>query len=127
MRLPRPRFVAFGIDTQRLVPPAQKAQGDLRVLFIGRHIPAKGCDILVRALGILKQRNVKFQAHIAGDGPHRANSQALARQLGLGTEAAFLGFQSEEELLKELQAADVLVIPSLQDEIGLLVASEAMS
>jgi glycosyltransferase involved in cell wall biosynthesis len=127
MHLPRARYVAFGIDTQRLVPPAQKPGGDLRVLFFARHIPAKGCDVLVRALGHLKERNVGFRAKIAGDGPHRTFSQTLAKEVGLGDETAFLGFQSEEQLLKELQEADVVVIPTLQDEIGQLVASEAMS
>jgi glycosyltransferase involved in cell wall biosynthesis len=127
MKLPRPHYIAFGIDTQRLVPPAQKPGGDLRVLFFARHIPAKGCDVLVRALGRLKARNVRFRARIAGDGPHRPISQALAQEMGLGEETAFLGYQSDDQLLTELQDADVVVVPTLQDEIGQLVASEAMS
>lgn len=127
MQLPRPRYIAFGIDTQRLVPPVGGRVGDLRILFFARHIPAKGCDVLVRALGRLKEHNVRFGARIAGDGPHRRQSEALAREVGLGDETAFLGFQSEEELLRELQQADVVAIPTLQDEIGQLVASEAMS
>jgi glycosyltransferase involved in cell wall biosynthesis len=127
MQLPRPRFIAFGIDTERLVPPIQRRAGDMRVLFFARHIPAKGCDVLVRALGRLKKRNVRFRARIGGDGPHRPISQTMAQEVGLGEETAFLGFQSEEQLLRELQEADVVVIPTLQDEIGQLVASEAMS
>jgi glycosyltransferase involved in cell wall biosynthesis len=127
MQLPQPHFVSFGIDTERLVPPSHRQSGALRVLFFARHIPAKGCDVLIRALGRLKAREVRFQARIAGDGVHRPQSEALARHLGLGGDAAFLGFLSEEQLLMELQEANVVAIPTLQDEIGQLVASEAMS
>jgi glycosyltransferase involved in cell wall biosynthesis len=127
MKLPRPYYIAFGIDTQRFVPPAQKPGGDLHVLFFARHIPAKGCDVLVRALGHLKERKVAFRAQIAGDGPHRPISQALAQEVGLGEETAFLGYQSDDQLLTELQDADVVVVATVQDEIGQLVASEAMS
>ena len=127
MRLPRTVHLPWGIDLSRFVPREKPPLPPLRVFFHGRHIPAKGCDVLVRAVRDCRDRGVPLVVRIAGDGPHRAVSEALAGDLGLEGEIAFLGFLPEERLLSELQAAHVLVVPTTQDEIGQLAAVEAMS
>lgn len=126
MRLPRAVRIPFGIDRSHFPPREKPPAPPLRVFFQGRHLPAKGCDVLVRAASASRERGIPLAVRIAGDGPHRAASEALASDLGLAGEIAFLGFLSEERLLSELQAAHVLVIPSTQDEIGQLAAAEAM-
>ncbi|MBI1950551.1 MAG: glycosyltransferase family 4 protein [Acidobacteria bacterium] len=126
MRLPRAVRLPWGIDLSRFVPREKPPLPPLRVFFHGRHIPAKGCDVLVRAARDCRDRGVPLVVRIAGDGPHRAASEALAGDLGLAGEIAFLGFLPEERLLSELQAAHVQVVPTIQDEIGQLSAVEAM-
>jgi glycosyltransferase involved in cell wall biosynthesis len=127
MRLPRPRFLSFGIDPGHFTPPERRPAAELRIFFTARHVPAKGCDVLVRALGAARDRGLSFQARIAGDGPHRTASEALARTLELGDSVRFIGFQPDDALLAELRAADVVVVPTVQDEIGQFVAFEAMA
>jgi glycosyltransferase involved in cell wall biosynthesis len=70
---------------------------------------------------------MRFEARIAGDGPHREASMSLAASLGLGPEALFIGLLSADELLAELRRADVVAVPTVQDEIGQYVAFEAMA
>lgn len=127
MHLPRAVRIPFGIDLSSFVPREKLPLPPLRVFFHGRHIPAKGCDVLVRAAHDCRDRGVPVVVRIAGDGPHRAVSEALAGGLSLGEKVAFLGFLPEEDLLRELQDAHVLVVPTTQDEIGQLAAVEAMS
>jgi len=128
MSLPRVEMVTFGVDTQEFSPPEKRsADAPLRIFFCARHIPGKGCDVLLRALGHCTKGGMTFSARIAGDGPHRQASMALAQKLDLGNDVVFTGHISDEQLLDELRAADVVAIPTLQDEIGQLVAYEAMS
>lgn len=127
MRLPRPRFLSFGIDLGRFAPRARRPHTGLKVFFTARHVPAKGCDVLIRALARCRDAGLDFKARVGGDGPHRESSERLAASLGLGGRTEFIGFQSEEGLLKELRAADVVVVPTVQDEIGQFVAFEAMA
>jgi glycosyltransferase involved in cell wall biosynthesis len=126
MRLPHAVRIPFGTDRSRFLPREKPPVPPLRVFFHGRHLPAKGCDVLVRAARDCRERGVPLAVRIAGDGPHRAVSEALAGELGLKGMVAFLGFLPEEDLLRELQGAHVLVVPSTQDEIGQLSAVEAM-
>jgi glycosyltransferase involved in cell wall biosynthesis len=128
MSLSHVEMVTFGIDTQEFSPPKQRdPAAPLRVFFCARHIPGKGCDVLLRALSRCQDAGMKFSAGIGGDGPHRKASMELADRLGLADNVAFSGHISDEQLLAELRAADVVAIPTLQDEIGQLVAYEAMS
>ena len=112
----RLRVIPFGIDPQAWIPdPAMRdriaalarAHGPF-VLFAGRHVPYKGVDVLLRAL-----RDSTLTAVIAGDGPRRAEWEALARELGLGDRAYFTGDVSDAELRALLHAAAVVVLPSV--------------
>lgn len=127
MPLPRAVHLPFGIDLSPFSPAERTPPPPLRVLFYGRHVPAKGCDVLVRAAALCRDSGLAITFRIAGDGPHRSSTEALARALGLGGTVSFLGYVSEAELIAELQAAHVVVVPTIQDEIGQFVAMEAMS
>jgi glycosyltransferase involved in cell wall biosynthesis len=126
MRLPRAIYLPFGIETTAVEPSRRPAPPPLRVLFFGRHIPAKGCDVLVRSVRLCRDREIPIQVRIAGDGPHRPVSEALATQLDLGEVVTFLGRLQQRELDAELARAHVVVQASTQDEIGALVLWEAM-
>jgi rhamnosyl/mannosyltransferase len=78
------------------------------VLFAGRHVSYKGLPVLIEAAAPL-------DVHVAvvGDGPMRAEWEAIAgRQQGRAT-FAFHGEVSDDELRAYLLASRVLVLPSL--------------
>lgn len=78
------------------------------VLFAGRLVRYKGCDVLLRAL-----KGVDADAVIAGDGPLRGELTALAASLGLADRVRFPGDVSADELVALYHAADVFVLPSI--------------
>ena len=96
------------------------------VLFIGRLVPQKGVEYLVRAIPLILQqhRNVKFV--IAGDGWSKNYLEDLARSAGFGDKIRFLGFISDLELTELTMSADVLVVPSVYEPFG-IVALEGMA
>ena len=75
----RVRVIPFGID-----PSAWHGRDAVQpfLLFAGRHVAYKGVDVLLRAL-----QGTAFQAVIAGDGPKRAEWEALSRELRLDQQA----------------------------------------
>jgi glycosyltransferase involved in cell wall biosynthesis len=80
----------------------------------------KGIDVLLRAFAPLAAQLPVVHLYIVGDGPDRAEFEALARELGLEGRAHFLGFRADVPAL--LKAADVFVLPSLQEPFGLVIS-----
>ncbi|MBI5516580.1 MAG: glycosyltransferase [Deltaproteobacteria bacterium] len=78
---------------------------------IGRLSHEKGQDVLVRAVGRLQAQGVKdFGVLLAGDGPERANLEALVDSLGVKDRVRFLGHQ--KQVAAVYRASDFMVLPS---------------
>jgi rhamnosyl/mannosyltransferase len=114
--------VPLGIDPQRFAPiertltraaelRAQWTAGldaPLVVLSVGRLRYYKGLDDLIRAL----VKRPDALAIIAGDGPMRAEWQALAESLGIAARVRFVGSPSDDDLPACFHAADVYALPA---------------
>jgi glycosyltransferase involved in cell wall biosynthesis len=92
-------------------------QGQLRLVCVGRLHPDKGQDILIDALGQVKERLGDFQLRVFGDGPLRPSLEKQAASLGMADSIFFGGVIDEGTLTQELAAADVAVIPSRIESI----------
>jgi glycosyltransferase involved in cell wall biosynthesis len=99
------------------------AGSEPRLLCIGRLIPIKGHLVLLRALAQARARVPEVTLDVAGRGPLAPALQAFVRELGLDGAVRFLGFVSRVE--KAIEAAAVVVVPSLGEGFG-MVALEAM-
>ena len=78
------------------------------VLFAGRLVRYKGCDVLLRAL-----QDVDTFAVIAGDGPLKPSLMQLTTDLGIANRVRFAGEVPPEQLRALYHAADVFVLPSV--------------
>ena len=96
--------------------PPRQSRDDLRrslglertsFLFLGRLVPIKGVDVLLRAAAGLEP---KVELRIAGDGPERARLSAMAAELGV--DARFEGWVAGDRKKALLRACDALVVPS---------------
>jgi glycosyltransferase involved in cell wall biosynthesis len=87
------------------------------VLTVGRILPQKRIDVLIRACATLDH---PCQLVIVGDGPERLALEALATEILPSTR--FLGFQSGAELGRTFLATDLFVLPGT----GGLAIQEAM-
>jgi glycogen synthase len=94
-----------------------------RVLFAGRLAPQKGVSTLVEAAGLFKDPSA--QVLLVGDGPERPKLERDAERLGMGDRLHFVGFFAHDRLPAAMAHADLLVLPSLYEELG-TVLLEAM-
>ena len=101
----------FGVDVQRLVPPAERDPGRGFVIGVAnrRLVPEKGMDLLLQAAAELPGI---WRLHIAGDGPERPYLQQLAQRLGIADRVQFDGAISSAQMPAYLQQMDVLVLSS---------------
>ena len=123
--------VPYGVDTSRLKPtPAVQARAAAFreqhrtpiLLFVGRFVPYKGVDVLLRAVDGLDAITL-----LVGDGPLRATLEHQARELRL-SRVRFLGQVSDRALTALYHAADVFVLPSVtRAEAFGVVQLEAMA
>lgn len=100
--------------------------GPLRVLSIGRLHWNKGFDDSLRAVARLVGSGRPVEYRIAGEGLEREKLSFLAHQLNLGPSASLLGVQRQDQILDQLEWADVLLLPSLSEGISNAVL-EAMA
>jgi len=113
---PRARLqvVSNVVDTDLFHPSVARAEGPPRLAVVAGLHPHKGVDQLLRALAQLRERTPAV-LEVAGDGPARADLEALAHRLGIGTEVEFLGVQDRAGVAALMRRADLLVVPSLAE------------
>ena len=81
------------------------------LLCVGSLIERKGHDLVIEALTQLPDCTLV----IAGDGPRRAELEALARRVGAQDRVRFLGETPHADLPDLYAAADVLLLPSSRE------------
>lgn len=96
------------------------------VLFVGRLVPQKGVEYLVKAAPHIVQQHSEVRILITGDGWSKNYLENLARSTGHGDRIRFLGFVSDSQLVELTMSADALVIPSVYEPFG-IVALEGMA
>ena len=99
--------------------------GIRRVLFAGRVCEPKGIADLLHALAKAPLDREKLEVSIAGNG-EVARYRDLARHLGVDSFVDFLGWCDQEEVEEMLTRSDLLVLPS-HDEVLPLVVLEALA
>ncbi|MBD5655946.1 MAG: glycosyltransferase family 4 protein [Candidatus Eremiobacteraeota bacterium] len=104
----------FTTDLEPLAPLARAAartrfkMDGPTFAYVGRLVPEKGVDLLLRALADVGGARVL----LVGDGPERANLEALAQQIGIAPRVSFTGVLPPADAALALAAADALVLPS---------------
>ncbi len=100
----------LGVDVERFAPVGREApEGSLRVGFVGRLIPHKGVDVLLRAIA----PDERLHVAVFGAGPEEARLRTLAATLGLGERAVFHGHVDEADIPGVYRRFEVLAVPSI--------------
>jgi len=101
-----------GIDLSRFSPSPGDAEKDPNlVLYVGRLVPYKGADHLIRALQIVRQSRPETHLVVIGDGWFLPSLKALAGELRVP--CTFRGEQKPSEIRAALEKARVFCGPSL--------------
>lgn len=109
-----------GIDVARFRATPRTDDGRT-VLFLGRHEPRKGLEVLLRALPSLPAEVV---VRVAGDGVDTARLRQHHRS---EPRISWLGRLTDDQKITQLCAASVLCAPSLHGESFGMVLLEAMA
>jgi glycosyltransferase involved in cell wall biosynthesis len=96
------------------------------VVFAGRHIPEKRVTALVPAVALARERFPELRCEIYGDGPQRAEIEALVREHGLGEAIAVLGKVDGAKVDAALRRALCMVLPSRREGYGMVVVEAAV-
>ena len=112
-------LVYHGLDLARFPPPAAKhTASDVHcILSVGRAVPKKGFDTLLRALALLP-RNLSWHFTHVGGGTEREGLQRLASEFGLADRITWLGARAQDEVLALYRQADIFVLASRVAEDG---------
>ena len=105
----------------------QGASRDKELVFLGRLVSDKGVDILLKALGNIKQQGYKPKLTIIGDGPERGFLPKLAEDFGIVEQVNFVGVKTGEELNRLLSIHKIMVIPSRWEEPFGIIALEGIA
>ena len=107
-----------GIELNDFQKTPVKQASPLRVVSVGRLIEFKGFQHLIDACGVLKMRGIAVDTRIIGEGPLRADLEARIAQNDVADCVHLLGVRSQEEIKKELHAADLFALASIVDPVG---------
>lgn len=114
----------YNEDLFRELPDADRC-GDL--VFLGRLVSDKGCDLLLDALALLRSDGLKPRLTIIGSGPEESHLSAQAKDAGLIDQLCFAGKRTGEELFVLLNQHKIMVVPSRWDEPFGIVALEGIA
>lgn len=122
-------IVRCGIDLQALpareLPAAPGAVAapsrPLRVVCVGRLSPEKGHLGLLDAFAQVLAAGTNAELRLVGDGPERARIEERIAARALGARCVLLGQLPEDETLREVAAADVLVSASFMEGLPVVL------
>jgi glycogen(starch) synthase len=114
----------YNAEAFRCLPGVQRKR---ELLFVGRLVSDKGLDLLLHALGRLRDTGTTPALTVVGDGPDRAKNEELVGRLSLGRCVEFVGVVRGAELASLMNAHRILVIPSRWAEPFGIVALEGIA
>ena len=126
--LPETQVIYHGVS--RAAPPIHalnnRAGGPVCFAFVGRLVKEKGVSLLLQSAHELAAEGFDFRLKIVGDGPERAELEALADKLGLKKNTEFTGAISMASISTILSQTTAVVMPSTWEDVAPLVALEQM-
>jgi len=104
-------IIRCGVDLDRFpfTEPGETRR-PAAILAIGRLVPKKGFDTLIRAVADLEPGAAELT--IVGEGPERPRLKALAGELGVARRVRFHGAAGHARVPQQLARADLFALPS---------------
>lgn len=113
------------VDPSLFRPVFERSGAELRVLSLGRLLPYKGVEYVIRAVASLPA-HVRVRLDVVGDGPDRARLEAIARETAGGRRVLFHGAVPVAEVPQRMASCDVFCLASVRESGGAVVL-EAMA
>lgn len=105
------RIVRMGVDENYLETPVPlQAHGP--IVCLGRYVERKGHAVLIEAVALLKERGIRPEVDLIGDGPLGPTLRAHVERCGLSGQMRLVGWQSEEDVRRRIDASSIVVLAS---------------
>jgi len=98
-----------GLDVELYRPGQRRSADEFVVGYVGRLVPEKGVDGLIRACQSLTRR---WRLRLVGEGEQRSSLETLSRALGISEHVEFVGAVPSLDVPSVLSSLDTLVLPS---------------
>ncbi len=99
---------------------------DKDIVFLGRLVSDKGCDVALRALAMLKVEGICPSLTVIGDGPEMLALKRLCKELSIADQVDFRGAMRGGRG-RELAQHKIMVVPSVWAEPFGVVALEGLA
>ena len=103
-----------------------KKKEDLIIGSVGRLNWAKGYDLLIESLSVLKKNHPNFQMKIAGDGPYRSKLENMIDHYSLRDNVFILGELHYNDIPKFYDSINLYTQPSISEALSITL-QEAMA
>ena len=98
-------------DAEELMRRKRK-NSPIKILWTGRFLKLKRADLLLKACGMLRRRDIPFCLTIIGSGEEEAMLKTIAQKEGLEGQITWKGFLSPAEVRHEMEDANIYVMTS---------------
>lgn len=116
--------IPHGVALRQKIDPKHTNASEIRILFVGRLIPLKGAEDLIKAFSLFSAGRRDVFLDMVGDGPEKESLEKLVSDLQLGENVIFHGYQ--KDVASFYARAQVFVLSSHTEGFGLSLL-EAMS
>ena len=103
-----------------------KKKEDLIIGSVGRLNWAKGYDLLIESLSVLKKNHPNFQMKIAGDGPYRSKLENMIDHYSLRDNVFILGELHYNDIPRFYDSINLYTQPSISEALSITL-QEAMA
>lgn len=97
------------------------------LLYVGRLSKEKGIKYLLKAMIDITKKIPTAHLNITGNGPEKENLEELIKQLKLEKNVSFIGQIPHKEIEWYYRISNIIIVPSICEEVFPLVGIEAMS
>jgi glycogen(starch) synthase len=105
--------------------PFNTGHRPIDISFVGRLVPEKGVDVLIRAVARLSEAFPNIRVRIVGEGPCRNQLEMLVLELGLTTNVELTGQLNRDSVIQVLTNSKILALPSRKESFGLVLLEAA--
>lgn len=106
-----------GMDLHKF-PYLEFAPRGRHILAVGRLVSKKGFNVLLDALSLMKQQNVRVHCTLVGGGPLYEDLAAQIEALNIGDIVTMAGPMPQPDIIRLMQESDMVVAPCVVSDDG---------
>ncbi|MEM3872606.1 MAG: glycosyltransferase family 4 protein [Nitrososphaeria archaeon] len=113
--------VGGGVDLRKIDSVNEQKSSKPTILYVGRLVRLKKVENLLLAFKKVITKVPDAELYIVGSGPEEGKLKNLAKELDLTSKVFFTGYVTEEEKIRLMKKAWILVQPSIAEGFGLVL------